>query len=747
MARAAMLIACATALAMLTPAAASGQIRHGGSLAPGVGPGAISDEVIERFRDCPTDDKFPEGVGLFLCMHVKAYDGELKLGDVRATIDDPIEATVGIGLGEGGVPIVAMGGDEGEGESAGPAPVKISGGILGVPELDPVIDAEPLGLLSLSATPQIGALDAPGADEQGRLPHIVLPLSIKLNNTLFGGKCQIGTPEEPFVVNLITGTTAPPPGVAPISGDTGVKPPNEGWNAYGAHTLVSRVGARSVDNTFAVPGAEKCDLLVGDALDQPSGLFDPVINSIAGLPSPAGNNEMAISIDTYVVERPVVDTIRNEALPNFVTTEDLPDFGTVEVGQSATKTVTFYNPKDAPLNLSPGWSLIENELSPGGAGQFSIISDGCQGLTLQQGEQCDVEVRFSPTSPGAQYADLRSGNFLSRNRITLQGSGGGLLDAAGLDFGTLETGQSSTKTAVFENVSGEPVAIAGGAVFDGDAAAEWSMVADGCGDQTLAPGDRCEIEVRFAPQNEGDTEDKSVTLDLSNASSLVVGRANLKASSVYPITAEDLDVDTWEVGQSVDRTITFTNSGQNPAGVVQAHAVTSGSQGVSVIDDRCAGETVQPGQSCEVDIRVAPTSAGGLGTARVQLLGNGSVVLGQMTVGGSAVRPLTGTTLEFGTVTVGQPSTVQTATFTNTGSHPAVVSQPSVVTGTASRLASWQIVDDGCNGQTVQPDATCEVAVRFAPTSSGTKDVNLDVRGTDTLVIGRVALAGSGINP
>jgi hypothetical protein len=106
-------------------------------------------------------------------------------------------------------------------------------------------------------------------------PTLVLPLRIKLDNALLGGRCYIGSSAEPVTLSLTDGTTSPPPPNTPLSGSPGTLSIND----EGAEIELS--GSSLVDNSFAVPRANGCG---------PFGLLDHVIDHQVGLPSPAGAN-------------------------------------------------------------------------------------------------------------------------------------------------------------------------------------------------------------------------------------------------------------------------------------------------------------------------------------------------------------------------------------------------------------------------------------------------------------------------
>ncbi len=110
------------------------------------------------------------------------------------------------------------------------------------------------------------------------LTTITLPVKVKLENPILGSNCYIGTNSNPSRINLTTGTTSPPPPNRPISGAIGTIRPEP--------TYLSILGARSVDNAFAVPGASGCGLF---------GIVDPLVNLRLRLPSAGGNNTMSVT--------------------------------------------------------------------------------------------------------------------------------------------------------------------------------------------------------------------------------------------------------------------------------------------------------------------------------------------------------------------------------------------------------------------------------------------------------------------
>ena len=113
-----------------------------------------------------------------------------------------------------------------------------------------------------------------------------MPIKVRLVNILLGMDCRIGTNSNPINLNLIRGTTSPPPPNTPITGREGTPTPLP--NEKGLLTT----GNVHVENSFAVPGATECGLGLG--------LINSLVNSRMRLPSAAGNNSMSIVNDVAI---------------------------------------------------------------------------------------------------------------------------------------------------------------------------------------------------------------------------------------------------------------------------------------------------------------------------------------------------------------------------------------------------------------------------------------------------------------
>jgi hypothetical protein len=112
---------------------------------------------------------------------------------------------------------------------------------------------------------------------------VTIPIKVRLENLLLGMECHIGTNSHPVVLNLITGTTSPPPPNRPISGARGrfqLLPEGRGF---------AFIDNLNVENAFAIPAATECGLGLG--------LINTLVDLKLQLPSAAGNNSIEVHND------------------------------------------------------------------------------------------------------------------------------------------------------------------------------------------------------------------------------------------------------------------------------------------------------------------------------------------------------------------------------------------------------------------------------------------------------------------
>lgn len=186
---------------------------------------------------------------------------------------------------------------------------------------------------------------------------------------------------------------------------------------------------------------------------------------------------------------------------------------------------------------------------------------------------------------------------------------------------------------------------------------------------------------------------------------------------------------------SANVTVTVTNSGN--AALAVSSVISTGD---FVTTNTCVGTTINPGQSCAVQVAFLPTVAG---TRTGQLTVYGNVAGGQATAALSGIATaaaavlLTPSVLAFPSTTVGASSAAQNITISNTGGS-AVSLTSQAVTG------DFQIAANTCSA-TLAAGVGCTVSVVFAPSASGSRSGTFSV--VDDAGTQVASLSGTGTSP
>jgi hypothetical protein len=263
-------------------------------LIPASSASAALEGEFARFKTCPLAN--PEAD---LCVYAESTSGTFTMG--KKTV--PIKNTVvlkGAVHGPEGIlgPLSFIAPTDGQTLSKTPQPVP--GGLLGItaptwwPQFLQDLFNETInnGFTGVNATVELAG---PASSVKLSVLNTVLgqgvalgmPVKVHLENPFLGGSCYIGSNSNPIQLNLTTGTTSPPPPNQPITGNPGVLSGREEGR------IIVESNNKLVDNSFAAPGANGCGGLF-------SFLVDPFVNSIVGVPSPAGTNTAILEGTNYL---------------------------------------------------------------------------------------------------------------------------------------------------------------------------------------------------------------------------------------------------------------------------------------------------------------------------------------------------------------------------------------------------------------------------------------------------------------
>ncbi len=235
------------------------------------GPAAAVKEPIDKedflpFADCPVATSA-------ICIASFTTGGEFKFGNKAVPIPEGTVITL-----QGGLPKEGYEGQTlippPDGKTLSEVPLTVPGGLVGIAGLGGEVQAT----AQLAGPVEVNRADL--AIPVG--PAVTLPIKVKLSNPVLGEDCYIGSDEEPIVLHLTVGKTAPPAPAEPIEGHRNpIEYKDKKRIAYIPNNTL-------VDNDFAVPGVSGC----GGAL---SAIVDPIVDLDIGLPAEAGKSKVVMT--------------------------------------------------------------------------------------------------------------------------------------------------------------------------------------------------------------------------------------------------------------------------------------------------------------------------------------------------------------------------------------------------------------------------------------------------------------------
>jgi hypothetical protein len=230
---------------------------------------------FEQFGECPLNNEEVAN-----CVFSVTNGGLFTVGNKEVPLVNPV--TLQGGFKGSGESVQFYGAENGETLSKTPQPVP--GGLLGItaPKWWPIwiqIWFNNLineGFTGVNATVELAA---PATSIKLSTSNLLnrkgtalgLPVKVKLSNAILGSNCYIGSNSSPVQINFTTGTDGE------LEGAVGTVTFNKTF------TLVTISGGKLVNNSFAAPGVSGCGGIF-------SFLIDPLVDSILGTPSGAGEN-------------------------------------------------------------------------------------------------------------------------------------------------------------------------------------------------------------------------------------------------------------------------------------------------------------------------------------------------------------------------------------------------------------------------------------------------------------------------
>jgi HYDIN/CFA65/VesB family protein len=303
--------------------------------------------------------------------------------------------------------------------------------------------------------------------------------------------------------------------------------------------------------------------------------------------------------------------------------------------------------------------------------------------------------------------------------------------------------QAPSKEVDLFNEAAEEVAIDKIAI-EGEDAADFNLNnSSPCGGP-LWQNSHCGLWLAFMPNSPGEKHASGVITfkDGRPAQSFEISGTAVEPQLTFSPDSYDFGLQRVYEGRNTQ--LQLTNSGE--AALQLNNFEMLGDNGVfwaNSGNSNCFGQSLQPGQSCGIEVGFNPQDAVAY-TAQLRAVVNSYGFTAALSgEGGRAIIEATPNPADFGALTVGAIGAAQTITITNSGNIPAGFFIGIVAGGDS---ASFQLVDENCTGTELMPAGSCSAHVRFRPQDAGPKAAYMAFFG-DNDGGAMVGLKGEGVAP
>jgi len=284
-----------------------------------------------------------------------------------------------------------------------------------------------------------------------------------------------------------------------------------------------------------------------------------------------------------------------------------------------------------------------------------------------------------------------------------------------LGFADQVVGTASAAQTITVTNTGLGNLVVSGITLTGADASQFSLTNNNCA--TVAPGNSCSVDVLFAPTAPGNkTATVSVAHNAAGSSSgIIVSGTGLPSAPIAAISSDPLGFADQVVGTaSAARAITVANSGTEA--LIVSNVSTTGDTAQFSLTNGCT--TVEPGGSCTVNVRFAPTTAG-LKTININIFHNAEGSPFSVTATGTGIAASTAaTTATIADTNFGGDRGVRVGLTVprnilvrNTGTAPLIITS-------ASAPAPFAVTGMGSCTTPVNPGRTCSLSASFTPNAA-----------------------------
>jgi hypothetical protein len=364
------------------------------------------------------------------------------------------------------------------------------------------------------------------------------------------------------------------------------------------------------------------------------------------------------------------------------------------------------------------------------SGDFSE-ADTCQGAVVNADLSCTITVTFTPSKVGPRTGQMSINANVPNGQLTVALSGTGTaasaitLNPASISFNSQKVGTTSAPLPLMVNNSSTS-AVAYTTAITGP----FAISSDVC-KGTIPKTGSCQLKLTFTPVKAGAASGVLTITDSYGKQTAALSGIGL-APATDTLSATALSFPNTIVGQlssiAAAQSVTLTNSG----GVELTSISISIPASQPFVETNNCTANLSAHSSCTIEVQFKPSA---VGAASGVMTVKDSLHTQTVTLSGKGLQPpaftVSPASLVFKTQLLGQASSPQTITFTNTGGAVMsgigldVANPSSSCVKRSSSVDCFALSANTC--ATLAPGATCSARVVFTPFAAGGSTASLVV--------------------
>jgi hypothetical protein len=312
------------------------------------------------------------------------------------------------------------------------------------------------------------------------------------------------------------------------------------------------------------------------------------------------------------------------------------------------------------------------------------------------------------------------------------------------DFGNQVVGQTSAAQVFTVQNTGNADLNMVSAAASGD----FAISSDECSGTSVAPGGMCTISVTFTPTQTGSLGGTLTITDNAADSPQQISLSGTGTQPLLSLSSSSLTFGDQAVGStSAAQTVTITNNGTSDLHVASVSTSGTNAGDFSASPSGCGD--VPATETCTISVTFTP-SASGARSATLDIVSDSPTSPDQVSLSGTGINPelaLSPNPMNFGTVLVGQPSTLA-LTLLNAGTDPTYLTGPPTSGGADpddfAIVRSSVTCPSNSSGTYIPAGGSCSVNITFTPAAVGTRSATLTFPNDSVDGPQQLTLSGNG---